>query len=81
MSVSGDCLSSERETSNSIQLLSPSIHGRNTARCGMCRWVILMADCMVLCFSGTEMGIRVISFRKANSRGVKRYEKARTAYR
>lgn len=28
----------------------------------------------VLCFTETETGIRVISFRKANSREVKRYE-------
>lgn len=30
----------------------------------------------VLCFSETDEGIRVISFRKANKREVKRYEKA-----
>jgi hypothetical protein len=29
----------------------------------------------VLCFTETQAGIRVISFRKANSREVKRYEK------
>lgn len=33
----------------------------------------------VLCFIETETGIRVISFRKANSREVRRYEKAKTA--
>ena len=32
----------------------------------------------VLCFSETPDGIRVISFRKANSREVKRYAKARS---
>ena len=29
----------------------------------------------VLCFTETQFGIRVISFRKANSREIKRYEK------
>jgi uncharacterized protein len=33
----------------------------------------------VLCYAETAMGIRVISFRKANSREVRRYEKAQTA--
>jgi uncharacterized protein len=32
----------------------------------------------VLCFTETPKGIRVISFRKANAREVKRYAKART---
>jgi len=32
----------------------------------------------VLCFAETEDGIRVISFRKANAREVKRYAKAQT---
>jgi uncharacterized protein len=32
----------------------------------------------VLCFTETPEGIRVISFRKANAREVKRYAKART---
>jgi uncharacterized DUF497 family protein len=32
----------------------------------------------VLCFTETETGIRVISFRKANEREVKRYGKAQT---
>jgi uncharacterized protein len=32
----------------------------------------------VLCFTETRDGIRVISFRKANLREVRRYEKART---
>jgi hypothetical protein len=30
----------------------------------------------LLCFTETQSGIRVISFRKANSREIKRYEKA-----
>lgn len=34
----------------------------------------------VLCFTETEDGIRVISFRKANTREVKAYEKARVAH-
>jgi uncharacterized DUF497 family protein len=33
----------------------------------------------VLCFCETEDGIRIISFRKANSREVKRYEKVEAA--
>jgi uncharacterized protein len=33
----------------------------------------------VLCFTETGDGIRVISFRKANSREVNRYDQARTA--
>jgi hypothetical protein len=32
----------------------------------------------VLCFTETISGIRVISFRKANSREIKRYEKTET---
>jgi uncharacterized DUF497 family protein len=32
----------------------------------------------VLCFTSIEGGIRVISFRKANSREIKTYEQART---
>lgn len=32
----------------------------------------------VLCFTPIEQGVRVISFRKANSREVKRYEKETT---
>jgi uncharacterized protein len=32
----------------------------------------------VLCFTETETGIRVISFRKANEREAKRYGKAKT---
>jgi uncharacterized DUF497 family protein len=32
----------------------------------------------VLCFTPVEGGIRVISFRKANSREIKTYEQART---
>jgi uncharacterized protein len=32
----------------------------------------------VLCFTETPSGIRVISFRKANSREIKRYEKSQT---
>jgi hypothetical protein len=32
----------------------------------------------VLCFTETENGIRVISFRKANSREAKRYVNAQT---
>jgi len=35
----------------------------------------------VLCFVETQFGIRVISFRKANAREIKRYEKAQTADR
>jgi len=37
---------------------------------------MLEARLHVLCFTPTVEGIRVISFRKANSREVKRYEKA-----
>ena len=32
----------------------------------------------VLCFVETDDGIRVVSFRKANAREVRRYEKAKT---
>ena len=32
----------------------------------------------VLCFTETDAGIRAISFRRANSREVRRYEKAQT---
>jgi len=32
----------------------------------------------ILCFVETEMGIRVISFRKANAREVRKYGKAKT---
>jgi uncharacterized protein len=35
----------------------------------------------VLCFTETEFGIRVISFRKANAREAKRYEGSRAANR
>jgi uncharacterized DUF497 family protein len=35
----------------------------------------------VLCYTETATGIRVISFRKANAREVKRYDKAQTADR
>ena len=35
----------------------------------------------VLCYIETEQGIRVISFRKANARETKRYEKAQAAHR
>lgn len=35
----------------------------------------------VLCFLETEHGVRVISFRKANAREVRRYEQATTADR
>jgi uncharacterized protein len=35
----------------------------------------------VLCFTETAPGIRVISFRRANERDVRRYEKAQTANR
>ncbi len=35
----------------------------------------------VLCFLETEHGIRVISFRKANAREVRRYEQATTSDR
>jgi len=34
----------------------------------------------VLCFTSLPTGIRVISFRKANQREVKDYERTRTAY-
>lgn len=34
----------------------------------------------VLCFTPIQGGVRVISFRKANKREVKRYETQRTAY-
>ncbi len=35
----------------------------------------------ILCFVETEKGIRVISFRRANEREVKRYEKTQTPNR
>jgi len=35
----------------------------------------------VLCFIETEAGIRVISFRRANAKEVRRYEKAQTSDR
>jgi uncharacterized DUF497 family protein len=34
----------------------------------------------VLCFTETETGIRVISFRRANAREVRRYEKIKAAH-
>lgn len=34
----------------------------------------------VLCFVATRAGIRVISFRRANRREIRRYENAQTAY-
>jgi len=46
------------------------------------RYVVLaMLDARlhVLCFTPTDEGIRVISFRKANSREVKQYEQAHAA--
>lgn len=46
------------------------------------RWVaigFLGERLHVLCFCETERGIRVISFRKANAREVRRYDKAQTS--
>ena len=49
---------------------------------GEVRWIAvgyLDRRLHVLCFVTTEYGIRIISFRKANAREVKRYGKAKTA--
>jgi uncharacterized protein (DUF4415 family) len=74
ISVSASCLSSGRST-----LISRRLRWQSTRRkYGELRYVgigYLDSRLHVLCFSESETGIRVISFRKANSREAKtRYE-------
>lgn len=59
---------------------STAIHAVDTRKdYGEIRWVLLGfvgSRLHSLCFTETDTGIRVISFRKANSREIKAYENA-----
>lgn len=56
-------------------------HRRDYGETRIVAWGYLQNRLHVLCYVETATGIRVISFRKANSREIRRYAKAQAPHR